>query len=654
MPTCADLAGTAAPLGLDGISIVPTLLHYRSTQKKHGSLYWEFYELGGSRAVRMDDWKAVCRPYEGRVELYNLATDPGELADVASRHEDIVGRACAAMHNAHTPSTLWPIPRRNELEPYPLAKPATPRKNRRPNVVLIITDDQGYGDLGVHGNDKIRTPNLDRLAGESVRLTRFYVCPVCSPTRASLMTGRYNYRTGVVDTFLGRSLMYPDEVTLPERLRGAGYRTGIFGKWHLGDNYPLRAIDQGFQEALVCLGGGIGQPSDPEGNTYQDPILQQNGKPERRSGYCTDIFTDEAIRFIEKNREKPFYVHLSTNAPHVPLEVADNLVAPYRAMGLDEVTAKVYAMVTNIDDNVGRLLAKLDDLGLQRDTIVIFMSDNGAQQARFNTGLRGLKGSVYEGGIRAPCFIRWPGELTPRAVDRVAAHIDVGPTILDLCSVRSGYGTKVDGRSLLPLLHGSSTSWPDRTIYTQWHRGNVPVKFRNCAAISQQYKLIDGKELYDLAADPTESKNIATIHPDIAARLLSGYEAWFDDVSSTRGYDPPRIVLGDRAENSVMLSRQDWRGPWASWSPDGLGYWEVRVARSGRYKITLALWPPTAPATIHTRIKGVYAIKNASAGDRVSVFDHIRLTAGPGRLEAWAGSSVKAVGIRYVVVEREK
>jgi len=279
-------------------------------------------------------------------------------------------------------------------------------QNQQPNVILVITDDQGYGDLGVHGNQEIQTPNLDSFATESVHFKNFYVCPVCAPTRASLMTGRYNYRTGVVDTYLGRAMMFGDEVTLAHSLGEAGYKTGIFGKWHLGDNYPMRPDDQGFQEALVHKGGGIGQPSDPPGNTYFDPVLYHNGRDKKYEGYCTDIFTNATIDFIEKNRNQPFFAYLSTNAPHTPLQIHDKYVQPYLDKGLDETTAKVYGMITNLDENMGRLLSRLDELDLSENTIVIFMTDNGAQQSRYNAGLRGRKGTVYEGGIRVPFYIR--------------------------------------------------------------------------------------------------------------------------------------------------------------------------------------------------------------------------------------------------------
>jgi arylsulfatase A-like enzyme len=328
------------------------------------------------------------------------------------------------------------VNRRQFLATPALATAALAAPVRRPNVVFILTDDQGYGDVGIHGNDKIRTPNMDRVAREGIQFTQFHANPVCSPTRASLMTGRYYYRTGVVDTYLGRSMMYPDEVTVAEMLAPAGYRTGIFGKWHLGDNYPLRAIDQGFQDAVVIKGGGLRQPAGiPGGDGYFDPILLNNGKPQRYQGYCTDIYTDEALKFMERNRTRPFFLYLPTNAPHGPLEIGDSWVEPYRKMGLSDTTAKIYGMVANVDHNIGRVLAKLSELKLEQDTIVIFMTDNGPQQGdRFNGGMRGRKGTVYEGGIRVPFFVRWPRMVQPGTkTDRLAAHIDVLPTLLDAC-----------------------------------------------------------------------------------------------------------------------------------------------------------------------------------------------------------------------------
>ena len=310
-----------------------------------------------------------------------------------------------------------------------MMNPGCSRKaDERPNIILIVTDDQGYGDIGYHGNKIIKTPQMDKLAEESTEFTNFYAAPVCAPTRASLMTGRYNYRTGVIHTSRGGAKMHGDEITLAEILANAGYKTGIFGKWHLGDNYPMRAMDQGFQESLVHKSGGLCQTPDLP-NDYFDPKLWHNGKPVQSEGYCTDIFTDAAIGFIETNRSRPFFVYLPTNAPHTPLIVGDEYSKPYEDMGLEPGVAKIYGMLTNLDDNLGRILNALQRLNLEKKTLVIFRGDNGPEGVRFNSGLRGRKQSVYEGGIRVPFFIRWPGRIEAgRKIDRIAAHIDIFPT----------------------------------------------------------------------------------------------------------------------------------------------------------------------------------------------------------------------------------
>jgi arylsulfatase A-like enzyme len=557
----------------------------------------------------------------------------------------------------------------------------------RPNVLLIMTDDQGYGDLGVHGNPRIRTPNLDRLAGESVRFQSFYVSPVCSPTRASLLTGRYNYRTGVVDTFVGRSLMHPGEVTLAEMLGAAGYRTGIFGKWHLGDNAPLRAIDQGFQEALVIKGGGIGQPSDPPGgSSYFDPVLQHNGRTEQHQGYCSDVFTTAAIDFLESGDRRPFFIYLAFNCPHDPLQAPPAELAQYRAMSLHagdfpqvgapippgqmsgpDTIARVYAMVTNIDTNVGRILAALDARGVAQDTIVIFLTDNGPAQPRFNAGWRGRKGTVYEGGIHVPCFIRWPGRLPGGSVvDRIAAHIDLVPTLLEACGVPAPSSVRLDGRSLFPLLRGrTDVTWPDRTLFFQWHRGDRPERDRAFAARGQRYKLLRPEpppgsrqvpplELYDLKNDPWEQRNLAGEHPQIVARMHAEYLAWFQDVAATRGFDPSRIELGGPRENPTILTRQDWRGPRAAWGPDSLGFWEVFVARDGRFEVTLHLTPRPFPTVAAIRLRGVHRQLSLDAGADQCTFPDLSLTAGPGRLEAWVEGNHATTGVLDLAVQRRE
>lgn len=527
----------------------------------------------------------------------------------------------------------------------------------RPNVVLILTDDQGYGDLGCHGNDTIKTPNLDKLHDESVRFDRFYVSPVCAPTRASLMTGRYNYRTGAIDTYIGRAMMYPDEVTVAELLSAGGYRTGIFGKWHLGDNYPMRAMDQGFQESLVHRGGGLCQPSDWPGNTYFDPILSHNGQDEKSHGYCTDVFTNAAMAFIEANRDWPFFVYLPTNAPHTPLQVDDKYVAPYRALGLDEDLAKVYGMVANVDENVGRLLAKLDALGLADNTIVLFITDNGPQSGkngvRWNAGMRGAKGTVYEGGIRVPCFVRWPARLEAgKVIDRIAAHIDVMPTLLDACGVAKPEGLQLDGRDLMPLLLGEAADWPDRTLYFQWHRGDVPELYRDCAARGQRYKLVNGKELYDIETDPGEQHDVAAANPEIVAAMRAGYEAWFKDVGGTRGYAPPRIYLGTSHENPTVLTRQDWRGA-EGWGPRDLGHWEVHVAREGTFDVTLLFDPLDEPGEIQFRLGNAELKQTLDTGATACMFAGVAFEAGDGRLEASVPREGKRGGVDYVEVRQQ-
>ena len=384
----------------------------------------------------------------------------------------------------------------------------------KPNVVLIMTDDQGYGDLGVHGNPIVKTPHIDAMAGRSAVLKNFYVSPVCTPTRASLMTGRYNYRTRAIDTFRGRAMMDSSEVTVAEILRDADYATGIFGKWHLGDTYPLRAMDQGFEESLVIRGGGIGQPSDPPGGEgkYTDPMLFRNGTAVAMPGYCTDIYFTEGMKWAESaaGKGRPFFMYLPTNAPHGPFDdvprewleyYKKQTIAPDRFPATpghavpknlnSETLARVYAMISNIDDNVGRLFEWLDRQKLTERTLVIFMTDNGEATAGYNAGLRGHKSDVYEGGVRSPFFAHWPGKLEPGvASDTVAAHIDVLPTILEACGVTLPPGLKLDGRSVWPLLRREPVKMKDRFLFVQSHRGDEPVLYHNFAVRTQRWKLV--------------------------------------------------------------------------------------------------------------------------------------------------------------------
>ena len=312
------------------------------------------------------------------------------------------------------------------------------RLGERPNIVLVVTDDQGYADLACHGNKYLDTVAMDQLYRQSVRLTNFHVDPTGAPTRAALMTGRYSCRTGVWHTMMGRSLLRRDERTIADVLAAAGYRTAIFGKWHLGDNYPYRAVDRGFHESLVHGGGGIGETPDYWGNTYFNPVLQHNGKPEKSEGYCTDVFFDAAIRFVEENRQQPFFIYLPTNVMHSPYEAPPQYAARYLTMGVQEPLASYYGMITNFDRNMARLLKRLDDLQLATNTVVVFMTDNGTTGRGIGVQMRGQKGSAYDGGHCVPCFIRWPARLQGGFdVGQLAAHVDILPTLLGLCASRS-------------------------------------------------------------------------------------------------------------------------------------------------------------------------------------------------------------------------
>ncbi|MHC4574961.1 MAG: arylsulfatase [Planctomycetota bacterium] len=291
----------------------------------------------------------------------------------------------------------------------------TGEKWDRPNVVLVITDDQGYGELACHGNKIIKTPIFDKLHEESTRFTAFHVSPTCSPTRASLMTGRHEFRSGVTHTYRERERLSLDAVTIAQVLSKAGYKTGIFGKWHLGDEEPYQPHNRGFDEVFIHGAGGIGQSykcscGDAPGNKYFDPVIRHNRTFVKTKGYCTDVFFTQALRWIKHNKDRRFFAYIAANTPHSPLVCSEEYSKPYLDAGLDQKAAAYYGMITNIDDNVGRLRGKLDEWGLTEKTLLIFMTDNGHSMGHlYNAGMRSKKGSPYEGGTRVPAFFRWPG-----------------------------------------------------------------------------------------------------------------------------------------------------------------------------------------------------------------------------------------------------
>lgn len=501
----------------------------------------------------------------------------------------------------------------------------------RPNIILVITDDQGYGDVGAHGNETIRTPNLDALHAQSVRLANFHVDPTCSPTRSALVTGRYSSRTGVWHTIMGRSIVHRDETTFADVLSEAGYATGFFGKWHLGDNSPYRPIDRGFQRAVYHGGGGVGQTPDYWGNDYFDDTYWSDGVPTPYEGYCTDVFFDSALEFIEAQAEdgtSPFFVYLSTNAPHGPFLVDESYSKPYAEMGVPDPMDKFYGMIENIDDNMGRLAEKLDVLGIADNTLLVFMTDNGTaagvtnthptqrvgsknaellQRAEkeeadgawqgFNASMRGRKGSEYDGGHRVPFFVRWPGgDLgEPRDIGSLTAHIDVLPTFADVAGVGVRPDLDWDGTSLLPLLRGSA--WSDRTLVVHSQRIRFPERWRKSAVMTEQYRLVNGEELYDITADPGQLSNIAADNPEVVSELRGKYDAWWNRIDE-RFDQHVHLDIGSDAENPARITAHDWlppdetvQVPWnqrhVQRAPAVNGVWNINVSEPGTYEFEL-------------------------------------------------------------------
>ncbi len=545
---------------------------------------------------------------------------------------------------------------------------AQARDARRPNIVLVMTDDQGIGDLGVLGNPVIETPQLDRFAAQGAQMTTFYVHPVCAPTRACLMTGRYNHRTRAIDTYVGRAMMDPDEVTLAEVLAKAGYGTGLFGKWHLGDNYPLRPQDQGFQEVLMHRGGGIGQPSDPPGGEgkYTDPILFHNGEEKKLTGYCCDLYFDHAMRWMQREHEagRPFFAYIASNTPHGPYhDVPADLLAKYRKKDVSKIiigkareqdkdrVARIAAMIENIDQNMGRLVARLDAMGIAGNTIVIFMTDNGPNTRRYVMNLRGKKCEVHAGGIRTSFFLRWPARVKAGSkIDTMAAHIDVMPTLLAACGVAEPAGVKLDGRSFLPHLLGEKSGWDDdRTLFIQSHRGNAPVPHHHVSVQTARWKLVnpsgfgreqpDGPpkwELYDIAKDPGESNDLASATPDIVKRLTQRYDAWLEDVSATRpdNYAPPRILIGTEHENPSVLTRQDWRHvKGRPWGADSNGFWLLEAPEAGTYDVRVRIRPDGKSGKAVMTFGALKQEMAFKASDPHFTFTGIRVPAGKSRLQ---------------------
>ncbi len=566
----------------------------------------------------------------------------------------------------------------------------------KPNVVIVITDDQGYGDLSCHGNPVLKTPHMDALARESVRLLDYHVAPTCSPTRCAFQTGHWTNRTGVWHTIMGRSMLRANEVTMGQVFKDNGYATGMFGKWHLGDNYPYRPEDRGYTEVMRHGGGGVGQTPDFWDNAYFDGSYFHNSKPEAVKGFCTDVFFAYAKRFIKQQKEaqKPFLAYIATNAPHGPMHAPEKSSAPYSKQGVN--VANFFGMIANIDDNIGSLREFLKEEGLAENTIFIFTTDNGTSSGSrvHNAGMRGKKGSEYDGGHRVPFFIHWPsgGLREARDVKQITAHVDVLPTLIDLCELDPPASVKFDGTSIRQLLDASQDEWPDRILVTDSQRVKDPIKWRKSAVMTSQWRLVNGKELYDIKADPGQSKNVAAAHPDVVRRLTEFYEQWWAELKPTFAQDVS-IYLGHPAANPVTLTSHDWittgSTPWnqahirsAATGKGMNGYWNVEVVEAGNYEIELRRWPVEANAKITaplppganvpgvtpfraTRGKAIPAVKatleiadqklavDFSSDDLDSVTFRLRLPTGKTRLTArFLTKDGKEYGAYYAYVTR--
>ncbi|MHB1177448.1 MAG: arylsulfatase [Daejeonella sp.] len=485
---------------------------------------------------------------------------------------------------------------------------------KRPNIIFIMADDHGYGDLACYGNPWIKTPNLDKLHSESLRLSNYHTGTTCAPTRASLMTGQHFNRVGVWHTVMGRSLLRTNAVTLPEILTRNGYHTGIFGKWHLGDNYPQRPQDRGFQEVLIHKGGGVGQTPDYWNNNYFDDTYFHNGKPQKYKGYCTDVWFSEAEKFIEQHKNEPFFCYLPLNAAHEPTHVSTAYSSLYKN-NTDILNADFYGMITNIDDNVGRLMKKLKDMGLDENTIVIYTTDNGTTpgsgvlldknafpEKGFSYGWRGAKSSQYEGGHRNPFFFKFSGAkwATAQDIPQLASCMDVLPTLLDVCGITLDKNLKLDGQSLLPLMRDPKTLWPNRTIIIDTQRDDFLEKWKKSSLMTNQWRLINGDELYDILKDPSQRKDISSSYPDTVLKLREQYEIWWTDVSKQQN-EYVRIAIGGK-ENPVTLTAHDvhpFTKTMPAWNQVMIrsgdiptrGLWMIDVLKTGNYELRLQRWP---------------------------------------------------------------
>ena len=569
----------------------------------------------------------------------------------------------------------------------------------RPNVVIILTEDQGYGDLTSSGNPYLRTPQLDRLRAASTGFSRFIAAPAGVATRVELLTGRHEFRCGVSHSQAGRNLIRPEVPLLPELLRAAGYRTAIIGKWALGEALPCRPEDRGFEEVLVHGGGGIGQTADHWGNSCVDPWMRRNTGWVATKGYCTQVCVDEAQRWLAARAadKQAFFLYLALNAPQSPYEAPPGTAARMiERTALTEPAASNYAIIEDLDARVGDLLATLEHLQLASNTIVVFLAANGSAIGTWNAGMRGLKGSPDDGGVRVPAFIRWPQKIAAeRVVDALASPLDILPTLAQLCGVPLPEAWTGDGLDLAPALLGKAEFPRDRMLFTHighWSGDDPPERHRAQGfAVRDERWLLSGLDLYDMSADPGQHTNVFEQHTDDAARLLGAYGTWWNSVRQTLR-EPVRYVIGDARQPTVNLSACDW---WPSREADAAagaaslstqaalrrtlialskgaavaetsGLWKLHAASAGHYQVKLALLPAAAATAELTQIgqlkagrvhlrSGKREVQTAVGAGTTAVTLGLDLAAGDVDMEAWFSGQLpdgRILGAWFAEIQR--
>jgi arylsulfatase A-like enzyme len=540
--------------------------------------------------------------------------------------------------------------------------------SQKPNVIIVLADDVGYGDLACHGNPEIKTPNIDALHKKSIKFTNFHVGTTCSPSRAMLMTGKDNNSVGVWHTVNGREILNKDKKIMPQFFKEAGYKTGIFGKWHLGDNYPFRPQDRGFDDVLIHGGGGVGQTPDYWGNDYLQGTYFKNGKQQKFNQYCDDVWFDEAIKFIDSNKDKPFFCFVPTNIAHDPYIVPSEYIDLY-SKNLKVVNHSFYGMISKMDSNIGRLMSFTKDNGLDRNTIIIFLSDNGTSGGGqfdkdgfitkgFNAQMRGQKSSVYEGGHRVPFFIYIPfDDFGNKNIDLLASGTDLLPTLLDLCNINATK-TKFDGVSLLPILKGNQSL--DRTLVVDTQRGEFLNKNQPYAVMTQRWRLVNGKELYDIKSDAEQRHNVASNYADTLKLLNEFFEKWWKRVS-VQDADYQRVIIGSNAQKEIILTAHDlhvenslpaWNQEMVRKEQGSNGFWAIECKKSGWYEFELRRFPKESNYLIPSKYKNVVVelngkkyFKNLKPNQKKEIFK-IRLDKGNYILRTFLfdgmGSSIEA------------